>query len=462
MSATTFIIGVVTLIWFVLVYRILPTARPLSSPQVSKIDWIAYTFLLWQFVGNSLLCPTPTFCFVESREVGTQLVTEGLTFSNYMTVGATIIAGLYLTFLLLSGRWPLSQLFERHYKPLFVLITIYAVSTAWSYYPLFSAFRIFEIMVYSMLSIHLFSNLCKLEDFIRLLAIMIAVWILLEIPWITIRLQEGIIFSSGKSNLLPAICALMLLFIPYSSIRYKPLLFAMGFVGFVLGGSTATLAFLMVSLWVLPLLSSNILLRLVSGIALVSTLGFASLFLFFPQEFPVVIDVVSTLLQKPRSSLLNATGRHNIWAMFWTLSKDVPFGFGFGSERFFQYIANQNLLLKYYWLSNINLNVAHNALLSSWLSAGWIGLFSIVFFIYSGITTALRCNRALRSPALAAIVLLTLNSMTTLGIGTLYGVFWFLWIGVLALIAQSQDKSLDAPVSPLPYPRILPAHQGAR
>ncbi len=454
MSATTFAIGVVTLIWFVLVYRILPTARPLSSPQITTIDWIALTLLVLQYVGIPFLW--------ENRELGTKLVTEGLTTSNYITVGSTIIAGLYLTFLLLSGRWRLSHVFERCYKPLFVLMTIYAVSSAWSYYPLFSAYRVFEIMVYSMLAIHVFSNLCKLEDFIRVLAIMIAIWLVNDIPEIADSLQQGIIFSSAKSNLGPAICAIMLLFIPYSSIRYKPLVFALGLAGFVVGGSAATVACFTVSLCVLPLLSSSMLLRLVSGIALVSTLGFAGLFLFFPQEFPVVVDVVSTLLQKPRKDLLIATGRHNVWEMFWALSKDEPFGFGFGSERFFQFIADQNLILKYYWLSTRNLNQSHNALLSGWLAAGWIGLFSIVFVFYSGIATALRGNRALRSPALAAIILLTLNSMTTQGIGTFYGVFWFGWIGVLALMAQSQDKSLDAPAPLLPYLRILPAHQGAR
>jgi hypothetical protein len=157
-----------------------------------------------------------------------------------------------------------------------------------------------------------------------------------------------------------------------------------------------------------------------------------------PDRFLGLIDIAANILQKPTVELLTATGRYTIWSIIWDATKDNYFGLGFGSDRFIQLLGGMSEVSAHFGSSIIVMS-AHDAALSAWTAAGWLGLVALFFVYVAGIRYCAHEGAA----AIMTVTFIILDGLAVPGLAGFFSPIWLTWIAVHSTAATEQRTGTE-------------------
>ena len=353
------------------------------------------------------------------REDGTAVLEEGLSSSNLLTVFLTGVAALYLVFRAAADRRLLFVAFARPYLAITLLLACDAASTLWSIVPAYTLYRTAEVAVFSMTAILIFDRSDIERRLGGLLCLIVLAWLVAVIPDMAASFAQGIVFSAAKNNMMPLVCAALILLAAFQpSTPRRGASAALGCAGFVIAGSAASTGALLAAIGPAMLIASRrpVLQVLGSLLAVASVIAFVVLMLGL-SNFPVLLDLASTILQKPAVELSNATGRDTFWPTFIAATRDHVFGSGFSAaDRFVQLLIPTGDLAEEIGQTTIHYSSAHNMFLSAWAGTGVMGLGFCALVLGSAVQWGLKLDTGGRRFVVALVLMLILNGMTTPGI----------------------------------------------
>jgi len=394
-------------------------------------------FVVFLFIGDLIRFKL----FWTPRSDGLAVLNEGLSIGNISEIVWTSIAALYLAYILLSGRFRISWLSRTPYFSIFFLIAVYLLTILWSVTKIYTLYRGCELVVWASLSVYFFTRLESYIHKVMFLALYSITWCLLNVPVFLESLSSGIIFSSIKENIIPVVGFSIVLF--GWATRLRLMFFLIGMSTFVFAGSATSVACAITVCFIGLAFHRNVGLKLVGYFGAFLTLTFIVVYLLVPDQFPDVIEFLSYVLQKPSSELLAATGRYAIWQILWEVSQNQYFGTGFGTDRFVQLLAGLGQVSERFG-SDINLNSAHDAVLSAWIGAGWLGVTALLFVYATGIRYCAKYGGRYRTSTTMILVFIVINSLTVPGLGTYYSPYWLIWIAALSIAAAEQRARVKA------------------
>jgi exopolysaccharide production protein ExoQ len=432
-------IGMLTFLAFLYIKLITPSVE-IPQMRLSGYD----PFVVFLFIGNLIQLRI----FVPVTEDNLLLLNSGFSSANMAAFIWTSIAALYLVYVFLSGRFQIVWLLRRPYFWIFVLIVVYLSANFWSIFPLYTLFRSYDLVVWVGLAIYFFTRLKLSMQKVAFLALYCLTWFLLYFPTFIESFSEGIIFSSIKDNLIPA-AGFATVVLGWTT-RWRLVFCAIGMGAFIVAGSAASVAGGVAACFAGLTLNRSIIFKLVGYVGLVATLAFMVVYLFFPEDFPQTVELVSNLLHKPSEELIGATGRYGIWSAFWELTQNNYFGTGFGSDRFGQLLGNASLLSERVEAMGIDFLSAHNAVLGAWVAAGWPGLIGLLFAIVAGLRCCAKSGSVERTATMMVLVFITINSLSTSALGGRYSVQWLVWIATLSIAAGQKHNYCESSASALP------------
>jgi O-antigen ligase len=194
-------------------------------------------------------------------------------------------------------------------------------------------------------------------------------------------------------------------------------------------------------------------------LALLSVLVFLFLMVGL-SNFPGLLDLLSAVLQKPRSELANATGRGTFWPTFIAATKDHLLGSGFSAaDRFVQLLIPTTALADESGHEAVFITNSHNMFLSAWAGTGIVGLCFALTSLIEPIRFASRADRGTRRLVACLILMLALNGMTTPGLFQDWNVNVLAYVAVLACVRAAR-RAAEVPVVPVPA-GPLPVLRGA-
>lgn len=449
-------VSIAVVAWFVLLYgmarqNLVTATRPLDLRPAVPIA-LAATFAYMPHVFN-----------VE-RENGQAVLEEGLTASNILLVILTGLTWLYLLSRVFRDQRILRVPFSMPYLPFTLLIVMDGVSALWSIVPTYTIYRTAEVSAFTFASILIFDRSDIARRLADILAIFIGVWLIVIIPVIVTNLANGIVFSSGKNNMTPFICfaLAMLVAVDRTQARRLPY-FVLAVVGFIVAGSASSTGALVAIVPGLMIASAR---RSVRALGIVTTVATVVVFLVLMLSismFPELLELVSTVLQKPAEEIANGTGRGSFWPIFLDATRDRLVGSGYSAgDRFLDVIIAQSDPSGVAATQNVGLASAHNMFLSAWAGLGLIGLCFAFVVLTNAIRWGLKLDLPGRRFVVCCMLMLILNGMTTPGIFQDWNVNI---LGFVALLAYARVGALRQPGHAVPVPvagrRPVPARAAA-
>ena len=441
-------IGMLTFLGFLYIKLITPSVE-IPHMRLSGYD----PFVVFLFIGN----------LIQSRiffhEDNLLLLNSGFSSGNISAFIWTSIAALYLVYVFLSGRFQIVWLFRRPYFWISVLIVVYLLANFWSSFPLYTLFRSYDLVVWVGLAIYFFTRLKQSLQKVAFLAWYCLTWFLLYFPSWSIgapsfieSFSEGSIFSSIKDNLVPA-AGFATAVLGWTT-RWRVVFCTIGMGAFIVAGSAASVAGAVVGCFAGLTLNRNAILRLVGYLGFSATLAFLVVYLLFPEDFPQTIELVSYSLHKPKEELIGATGRYEIWSVFWELTQNDYFGTGFGSDRFVQLLGDTSLLSESFasFGQRIDILSAHNAVLGAWMAAGWPGVIGLLFASVAGLCCCAKSGSVQRTATTMVLVFIIINSVSTPALGGRYSVQWLVWVATLSIAAGQKHAFVRAQPAPSSHP----------
>ena len=380
------------------------------------------------------------YVFLTRRTNATDVLND-FSIGNISSIFWTAIAASYLAYILLIGRCRVELFLRGPYFSIFVLILVYLLSAAWSVVPMFSLYRALELVVWVCLSVYFFTRLNSLDQKVTFLAIYCLTWIFSNIPLLIDGLSHKIIFSAIKDNFLPTVGFGVAVLGWSTSLR--PLFCIIGIVTIVLAGSAASIASGLAACSVGMIFSRKMVLKIAGCVCLIASLFFIVVYLIAPDQFPETVDFLSNILQKPKQELLGATGRYTIWSILWDTAKNNYFGTGFGSDRFVQLIRDIDELTYRLGTADIFIMSAHNATLSAWFAAGWLGVVALFFVFLNGIRYSVKSDTNQRAATTMILVFIILDNLSIPGLGANYSCIWLVWIAVLSIVDRRGLNDTD-------------------
>ena len=423
MTALSICIGLITFLGFLY----LELTKPSAAIPRSRLDRCDF-FVAFLLIGDLIR----SYLFLEQRSNATDVLNT-FSMGNISSIFWTAIAASYLGYILLTGRFRVKWFFCAPYFSIFVLILVYLVSSTWSVIPSFSLYRAIELIIWICLSVYFFTGLSSVHR-VMVLAIYCFTWLLLNIPLLVTNVSHNIVFSAIKDNYF-SIVGFTVVVLGWTT-RLRSLFCIIGLTTFVLAGSASSVASALAAFSVGFMFKQSTISRLAGCIGLIASISFIIVFLVAPDQFPETVNFLSDILQKPKEELLDATGRYTIWALLWDASKDNYFGTGFGSDRFIQLVGNADELTGRLGTADIFIMSAHNAALSAWVAAGWLGVVALFFAFINGIRYSIKCDVNHRAAATMILVFIVINSLTIPGLGANYTCIWLVWIAVLSVVGR--------------------------
>lgn len=419
-------VSVAVVAWFVLLYgvarqNLVTVERPSEHPVRLLIGLVAV------FAYMPLV-------FSVQRPDGQAVLEEGLTASNVVTLVLTGLTGLYVLVSVLRDRRLLRLPFAMPYLPFTLLVATDAASTLWSIVPPYTFYRAVELSVFTFASILIFdrSDIARrLPDF---LAVFIVVWLLAIIPTVVTNLAGGIVFSSGKNNMTPFVCFVlaMLVAVDRTLPRRGPY-FILALVGFIVAGSASSTGALIAVVPGVMIASSRRLVRTLGLVATAATVAVFLLLMLSISMFPDLLELVSTVLQKPAEEIANGTGRSNFWPIFLEATRDRLIGSGYSAgDRFLDVLIARSDPSGVAATQNVGLASAHNMFFSAWAGLGLIGLCFAFVVLTNAIRWGLKLDLPGRRFVVSCVLMLVLNGMTTPGIFQDWNVNVLCFVAVLA------------------------------
>jgi exopolysaccharide production protein ExoQ len=409
----------------------------------------------YDFFAASLLIAylIQSYAFNTPRTDALAVLNEDFSIGNIANIVCAAIAVLYLAFILLTGRFRVQWFFRVPYFSTSVLISVYFLTTAWSIVPLFTLYRACELIGWVCLSIYFFTRLESLVQKVTFLALYCLTFVFINVSVLIENATQGIIFSAVKENHIPAVGFSVAVLSWPTHLR---LFFCIiGIATFVLAGSAASVASAIAACCIGLAFNRNIIIKSLGYIGAISTVTFMVIFLVIPNEFPEAVGFLSDILQKSTEELLNATGRYTIWNIIWDASKDNYFGSGFGSDRFVQLLANVAEVNYRVGAQSVFIMSAHDAALSAWVAAGWLGVIALFFVFINAIYNSAKCDGSQRTTTMMIVTFIILNSLTIPSLGGWYSHIWLVWIAALSVVAQPRQSTLPAPLRLRPLQKAI-------
>ncbi len=442
------LIAVAAATWFTVAYPVLRRRLETHPPSGGAP-------LFWPLALTVVFAFMP-LVFTVPREDGNAVLEQGLTASNVVTIALTGLTAFYLFVKIAADRRVLLLPFAMPYLPFTLMILVNGLSAAWSIVPTYTLYRTAELAVFTLSSILIFDRPDIRHRLADILAIVTLAWLVSVTPEILQSLASGIVFSSAKNNMMPLVCALLgfaAWFGPPNRRRGRYLVLAA--IGFVVAGSAASTGALIGIGPALMIASRRPGMR-VAGIVL--ALVSIALFLFLMvglSSFPGLLDLLSTILQKPRVELANVTGRGQFWPTFIAATQDRLLGSGFSAaDRFVQLLIPTTELADELGRDAVFITSSHNMFLSAWAGTGIIGLSFAIVTLIEPIRFAARTDRGTRRIVACVILMLALNGMTTPGLFQDWNVNVLAYVAVLACAraarreAEAGRREIAAPVPP--------------
>lgn len=404
------LLSIAILSWFALLYpalsrRLATNVAPINAPLPVLIALVA-TFAFMPLV------------FVIPRQDGTAVLQEGLTASNIVTVILTGLTGLYLVGNAVLDRRVVVLPFAMPYLPVTLMIAVNGLSTLWSIVPAYTAYRTVEFAVFYVATILIFDRLDIERRLPNLLAIFIAAWLLAVSPIVATNLASGIVFSSGKNNMMPLVCAALAFLVVFDArAPRRGAYLLLAFTGFVVAGSAASTGSLAAVAPGLMIASPRRPVRILGFVAAgLACVGFVVLMLGL-SSFSGLFEILSVVLQKPAEELSSATGRSTFWPTFIEATRDRVLGSGYSAaDRFVQLLIPTSGLAEELGRETVFIASSHNMFLSAWAGTGVVGLGFAAIVLGTALRWGLRLDRPGRRFVACLVLFLTLNGMTTPGI----------------------------------------------
>lgn len=396
--------------WFALLYpivrRVVTTNMP---PQNARLALPLALVAIFAFMP---------LVFVVPRQDGTAILQEGLTASNIVTVFLTGMTGLYVGGKILSDRRALLVPFSMPYLPFTLMIAVNGLSALWSIVPSYTAYRTVELSIFTLASILIFDRADIERRLADLLAIVIVAWLAASLPVVVTNLAGGIVFSAGKHNMMPLVCAALGFLVTFDRRAPRRIpYFLLAVAGFAIAGSAASTASLAAVVPGMMIASASRPVR-VLGVTAAALAGVLFVMLLSGlSSFSGLLDLLSVVLQKPVEELANATGRGTFWPTFIEATRDRVIGSGFSAaDRFVQLLIPTSGLAEELGRETVFIASSHNMFLSAWAGTGVIGLGFAAVVLGTAFRWGMRLDLSGRRFVVSLMLFLCLNGMTTPGI----------------------------------------------
>lgn len=418
--------GLAVLIWAGLVFGLIRPSRVVPVAQAGF--WIPALLLTTYFHLPA--------SFAVLRKSGTELIEEGLSSSNLLTIAVVAASAVYILWTVVRYSRLLDLLQDRVLFPFYLTIAVAITSTLWAIFPAYTLYRATELAVMFTLAVFALDRMDYARAFIRLHVLLIGTWLVISTPEAAESLSQGIVFSSAKNNLIPLMSLSLLWFVVVfpRATPYRLSIAALAIVAFIAAGSAATVATLPLFVFGLLIAAQSIWLR---GLGIVLTTGYFAVFIFLLvglSQFPWLVELVAAALQKPPEELLNATGRNELWPLFIEASHYRILGNGFASERFLQLLVDVTAIQERLGQRDIFFNSAHNMLIGAWLATGWVGLATVAFCLASAVREALRLDLSAQRFIIPVLLALIANGMTVQGVFGEFNIHTVTWTALLVLL----------------------------
>lgn len=393
------------------------------------------------------------YLLVHVRVLGTgrdlaDLATQGPSAQNLVQAAVVLAAAAWAFHLLARGLVPAAAARggPAFWVSAFVLVAL--MSTAWSVWPVLTAYRALELGVFWVLLLHLFtSGLWGSTLRVLLWAALATAWAE-QLVHLDLSAPSGTLYGFAYDNESTLVAAALLLVELHATLarpsRTGWLRVAVACGSVVAFGSLATSAALAAATLVLLVLRGRtdtgarqaVLVAVVVGASIVGAVALS------PSEAgDDLVAEVASLTGKEVDGVESLTGRLPLWLAIAEATRDDPLGLGFaGAER--------ALALDIVEVEEVGWRAghAHNGYLSGWLAAGWPGLLLVVG-VFAGVWQH-RHRLALGTAALVAplLVLLAVNNLTAAAVGGQLGVPWM----VMMALAAAPPARYAPPASPPP------------
>ena len=372
-----------------------------------------------------LLNNLPNF-FSAPRDNPNDLIQEGLSIANLIVVICSLIVCIYSVYLLVTSKKLWYNILAGPSFWVMCLFTLYCLSTFWSIFPLGTVFHAVELVGYFIVATFIFSGKGPLKTLYLLMFLQLLFGAVVSLQDAIGGLQAGKFFSFMQSNQFSLYTAVFLL-LHYYFHRANISGYIFGSILFIGFGSAGTVAAFLAGMAVYLIYGSPKRTIYLFRVPIVlSIISFEIVFLFFPEYFDGLINILSAVLQKDPQSFYDATGRLEIWKIYSNiLIFDYPLGTGFWSDRvlFHEFLGEFAGL---WWLPKS----AHDGFLSAWVGAGLPAVLCLSLIYISIVKHLKRQVDPIRRVSLSLLVMLFINSLTYPGIGG----YFTLWYYVLAAI----------------------------
>lgn len=433
-------------VWFGLLVGLL---RPRTLAPLAEAHWMPPALILAGF----FFMP---YAFLVQRADGTDLLEEGLSSSNVITLGFACLAALWCAWVVAGTPRLVSLLLDRVLFPFWLFMAVACASVAWSIVPSYTIYRALELVVLFSLCVLVLDRRRFEHGFLAAHVVLLLAWLAVRSTQIVDGAARGIFFSSAKDNLMPLLCLSVLLMLAVGERPRRGALLIAGLAAtcFVLAGSAATVGAIPLIFTGLLAASPDPVRRLVGYVASAVWMVVFAVLLAGLASFPELMEAVSVALQKPVVELEQATGRGKLWPIFIeaTLDRNVGAGFAAG-ERFIQLLVDEAAVQERLGTTRVFFSSSHNMLISSWVGTGWIGLLTLATCLGLAWREGTRLDAAGRRYVLPILLVLSANGLTTPGIFGEFNLHTVTWVTILCCIRAHRTA---------PRPTRVPALAAAR
>jgi len=382
-----------------------------------------------------LLYAAATLITFQVREDREALFTEGLSAQNRIQVVVVLLAAVWGFFLVTSRRVVVSEAFAGPRVWVTLLLLLYAVAVLWAITPALSLFRVVELSMLWILSLHTFSN----PDARRRLLILLIAMVSLGLVSAAVSRGTLNVFGSNftRSNSLAPIAAALLLFSVDAVLR--------------LGGSPRRVLGVLVSLWLFirfDSLATTGALVIAGGVFIawrvrgksarvvaltVIAAGFV-IALLEPRFGPnAMLSRLGSSYGREEVLVTNWTGRVPLWEFMLADVNEHLLGFGLAADRL---VSLRDTAGEIGW----DALHAHSGFMAAIYAGGPIALFLVAGWVAATYRLFRHSSRPNRSVGLAVVTLLVVNNFTVVGFGGTASPSWLLMMA----ITVSSGRVFDA------------------
>lgn len=405
-------------LWTVWWMRLRDVAAPPLRTSARAVSWaVVIVYFTWKAF------------FYEPREDVLELVNSGMSDSNRIEVGITVVAGLWATFLVITRRMPFFRLIQGAGFWIVTLVALYSLSTLWSVWPDLTLYKSLELGVFWVIIAHLFATGPWRDALERL-----ALWAVIgsALPFIVqgtgnfTRGLVGAFYSNGGAMMAGALLLIALHRLLTRRDMTAKALTILALAAMLLFHSFTTylsVVMALPALFVLGLMPQATRMATAFMICGIVVAGVSIVYLATQAE-PHLVAAIGGAAGKDADQIGSLTGRLPLWEALWEVSRDQPLGTGFlAMERMIPEIISQDSVG---WAAAHS----HNGFLSAWLAAGFLGLGVLVFFTVALCFQIVGLDVEARALAIPFVLFALVNNMSYPAFGGRLNGAWLMVMGV--------------------------------